>query len=293
MDISSLKKSSHYNLWLEKKYPQRFSYKYKGRNNTPDNILLPYALFDDKNISYLKNSYNLFNPTYLYKNNSIQRWKINHETKTHQGIGYSDHLPIYALFSTHTPFKKKKLIPNKHNLLKISTLYTIENLQQKSPLTNVIVIYKNRHNAVIKQKNNRAIFIYKEAKKLELGNQYDLEIGKLTNYNGLKEITKIEKIVFKNTFKNYKSLYLDAKDINILEYKYQNEIITNLKATYKKGYLYYNYKSKKNRIKLYSKDISILPKDNEQITIISGHLAFYKSKPQIIIYTKTDFKGAF
>lgn len=39
---------------------------------------------------------------------------------------------------------------------------------------------------------------------------------------------------------NYKSLYLDARKIDIFDKKYQNEIITNLEGTYIKGKLYFN-----------------------------------------------------
>ena len=47
-DILQRDERSHYNLWLELDFNERFSNKYKGKNNTPDNIILPPALFDNK-----------------------------------------------------------------------------------------------------------------------------------------------------------------------------------------------------------------------------------------------------
>ena len=286
-NILTFKKNVHYNLWLDTNYKKRFSYKYRGEDNTPDNILLSSALFDDKNISYVNNSFKIFKPNYLFENNTIKRWKTKGNKKKHLGAGFSDHLPIYALFSTNKVFKNKK--PRINKSPNISSLYEIQNIDTKTKLYNVIVIYKDNLNAIIKQKNNRAMFVYKQGQDLKLGGVYDIEIGELKIYNGLKEIVKIDNIFVKNSFSNYKDLYLDARTIDILDLQYQNEIIRNLKAQYKKGYLHYKYKNKNKKIKLYAKDKTLLPKNGQKVNIISGHLGFYKSKPQIVIYKESDF----
>ena len=285
-NILTYDKKVHYNLWFEQEYQNRFSYKYKSQNNTPDNILLNPALFDAHKISYVNQSFKVFKPSYLVKNNKIQRWKTQGKHRVHLGVGFSDHLPIYALFSTNKKFKKIKV--SQKSVFKISNLYESLDLKQETKLYNVIVIYKDKSNAIIKQKDNRAIYIYREAKNLELGKTYDFKVTQIKTYNGLKEIVGIDDVSFKNHFSNYKNLYVDANTVNILDYKYQNEIITNLKATYKKGYLYYQYKNQNQKIKLYSKEKLLLPKNGQNITIISGHLGFYKSKPQIIIYKASD-----
>ncbi len=288
-NISSFKKTVHYNLWLDKQYQDRYSYKYKGQNNTPDNILLSTYLFDSKDVSYVNNSFQVFKPEYLYKNNKIQRWKIIGKNRIHAGHGYSDHLPIYAVFSTneYTNYSKSKSKQGATN--DISYLYKIENLDKDITLKNIVVIYKKKSNAIIKQLDNRAIYIYKEAKELELGKMYDLEVKRIKNYHGLKEIVKINTHKFKKEFPQYKTLYTQANTIDILDFDSQNEIITNLSGIYKKGYLHYLKKNVKKKIKLYSKNRSLLPKNGQKINIISGHLSFYKSKAQIIIYKESDF----
>ena len=71
--------------------------------------------------------------------------------------------------------------------------------------------------------------------------------------------------------------------------KNQNEIITNLKGTYKKGYLYFNKNGKILKIKLYFKNKQDKPQNGKTITVKTGHLSIYKSKIQIVIYNKSDF----
>lgn len=86
---------------------------------------------------------------------------------------------------------------------------------------------------------------------------------------------------------NYKDFYLDASSIDIFDFKYDNEIITNLKGLVKNSRLYLD----ENRfIKLYAKNRDLLPKNGEYITILRGHLASYKGNKQIIIHNLSDYK---
>ncbi len=283
-DILTYKKNVHYNLWLDVEYYGRFSNIYKGRNNTPDNIIIPKSLFDNKKISYITKSFKVFKPKYLYKNNTIIRWKMN--KKVHIGYGFSDHLPIIATFSTSKSKRNLiKKIKNKDEVLdKISYLYNKEKLVNDILLNNVIVIYKNKNNAIIKQKNNRAIYLYNNAQDLSLGFSYNIKVSKIKNYNGLKEIDKFTIKKYNGKYEKYKELHLSANNINLFDLKNQNEIVKDLKGTYKKGYLYF----KNKKIKLYMKNKKDLPKNNTKIIIKKAHLGYYKNKIQIIIYNKSD-----
>jgi len=211
------------------------------------------------------------------------------KNRVHKGIGFSDHLPIFAIFSTsnYSQDFKTKIISK--DSIPISALYEIDNLEKVALIKNVVVIYKNNNNAIIKQIDNRAVYIYNQASNLTLGKVYDLRIKKIKIYHGLKEITKIDSTKFKHNFTDYKILYADANSIDILDFNSQNEIVTNLRGTYKKGYIHYIYKNLKQKIKLYSKNQALLPKNGQKINIISGHLSFYKSNAQIIIYKESDF----
>jgi len=288
-DILENKKRVHYNLWLELKSFERFSTKFKNQNNTPDNILLPVALFDDKKLSYIPNSFKVFKPDYLYKNGEIIRWKMSKSLKNtiHKGEGFSDHLPIFAEFS----IKKEDTNPINNisfdtKITNISSLYDINKLIVPAFLNDVIVIYKNEDKAIIKQKNDRAIYIFQNTKALKLGYSYDIQVKQIYDFYGLKEIKEFIVLKQKDEIKDYKKLFLDALDIDIFDFKYENEIITNLSGEIKKGKLFFGNKT----IKLFAKDKAILPKDGQKITILEGHLGSFKGNMQIILHKNTDYK---
>ena len=281
-DLLNYKKKVHYNLWLDLDEKNRFSSIFKRNYNTPDHIIISPALIDNKNISYINNSFKVFKPKYLYHNNKIQRWN------KHKYKGYSDHLPIYASFST----SNQKQILNKSNIKikkDISSLYKIEQLNEEINLNNIVVIYKTDKIAIIKQFNNRSIMIYKPHTSLKLGYKYNITVEEIDKFNGLKEIKKISYIDKISKYKNYKDLYLNAMKINIFSEKYQNEVIKNLKGIYKKGYLHFRDNSDIKKIKLYFDKKIKRPKDGKNITINLGHLSIFKSQIQIKLYRQSDF----
>jgi len=275
---------ANYNLWLELPQEQRFSSKFKDELSTPDNIIIGKNLFDNQNISYIDNSFGVFKPKYLYNHNKVLRWN----QYTHKG--FSDHLPIYAYFSTkkqkyHT---KKRIKPK--NYYSINTLYKKQSVYN-FPINNVIVIYKTKKLAIIKQKNSKAIMIYKPQFKLKIGKIYNIIIGKITTYNGLKEITNLKSVYEIGTYKQYKKLYLDPTKVDITLPKYQNEIVSNLKGIYKKGYLYFRFHHQTKKIKLYFTKKIKRPTNNSRILIKYAHRTIYKSKQQITIYDRPVYLG--
>ena len=277
--IKEYKKKVLYNLWLELDKQQRYSAIFGSQKNTPDNILLPLGLFDNKNISYVDNSFKVFKPKYLFNHNRIFRW--------YKYKGYSDHLPIMATFST----KKFQLKPSlkTSSTKKITTLkdlYNSDNLIQNLYLKNVVVLYKNKNNAILKQINGRAIYAFNCAERLKSGYKYNLTIDKLSFFNGLLETKNIKNITILGKVVNYKRFYKDGSKINILNPRYINEIITNLKVIYKKGYFYFNNK----RIKVYIPKHFIKLKQKCKYLIKTGHLSIYKGQMQIIIHKKNDIK---
>lgn len=280
-DILKYKKRVHYNLWLDLNYNNRFSNKYRGRNNTPDNIIIAPALLDNKKLTYKTKSFEVFKPSYLYKNKRIIRWKMNN--RVHKGGGFSDHLPIIATFSTakeeKNPLKKIK----KEKINKISQLYKKENLKDEIYLKDVIVIYKHGKNAIIKQKNDRGIYLYNNAHDLKEGYSYDLDISQIKDYNGLKEVEEYKIRKNNGKIKTYKNLYLNS-NIDLFDTKHQNEIIKNLKGKYNKGKLYIGNK----KIKLFAKNKNDLPLDGKNITIKRAHLSYYRNKAQIILHNKRE-----
>lgn len=97
-----------YNLWYELPKKWRWSHIFKREKGAIDNMILPHAMFDNKSISYVDNSFDRFRRDYFFKRGRIFRWQMANRGKgRHLDRGYSDHLPIYAIFST-SPFVDKK-----------------------------------------------------------------------------------------------------------------------------------------------------------------------------------------
>ena len=278
-DMLFLDKKIHYNLWLELN-DEKFSTLFKGEKNTPDNIIISKGLFDQKGISYVQNSCNVFKKDYLINNKKIMRWN------NFKHIGYSDHLPIYAIFSTD---KQNFILQNKsHKINTIQHLYDIQTISNYQ-LQNVIVIYRSKNIAIIKKVNDRAIMIFNPPENLKLGFSYNLTVDSIDLYNGLKEIKKVSNIQKIKYINNYSNYYLNATNANFNDETNLNNIITNLTGTYKKGFLYFQKGLKEEKIKLYFYKELKRPEDGTNITITSGHLSIYKSKIQIVLYTKNDF----
>ncbi len=278
-------KNIHYNLWLDLKQQDRFSTKFKTQLNTPDNIIVPKALFDNYNISYIQKSFSIFKPNYLYKNDYIQRWNKN------QKSGYSDHLPIYAMFSTDN--QNIKFSDTKKKVLKnsIESLYLINTIVKPVDLNSVVVIYKSDDIAIIKQTvNGKAIMIYKPPTDLKLGFRYDIVVHKIDYYNGLKEIKELS---ISNKLKydsSYEKFITDINSIDIFNEKNQNQVVKNINGIYKKGYLYFIKNSNEYKIKLYFRKDIKRPDDNDDIFIKRGQITIYKSKIQITINQQNDFE---
>lgn len=282
-NILDKKEIVHYNLWLELPFYERYSYKFKGTPNTPDSIIISSALFDEIGISYIDGSFGVFKPEYLYKKGHIQRWEMD-KKGFHRKRGYSDHLPIFAMFTTNKTIKANHQ-KNIH-LDKISSLYSVESLKYPAKLSNVIVLYKTQNSAIIKQQNDRAIFVYNSAKDLKVGQAYDITVDKISLFYGQKQISNISSYTPKGDFKEYKKLFIDGSKSDLFDFNIQNEIITNIKGEYIKRDLHYNDK----KIRIYAKDKNILPPQNSNILIKSAHLGSYNNIPQLILYSKDDYE---
>lgn len=96
------KEESFYNLWLDQKAEKRYTNIFRGKKETPDNILVSYTLLNQQSISYKQESLSNFHPEYLFEKNKIYRWQMSRKKPSkHIGKGYSDHLPLVAEFIIH------------------------------------------------------------------------------------------------------------------------------------------------------------------------------------------------
>ncbi len=284
-----------YNLWLELPKYERVSEWFGRGKNTPDNIIIPKAMFDKQGISYEDESFKVFAPPYLLKNGRAFRWEAAGKSKTLSvPQGYSDHLPILAKFrigafeSKDEP--KTAVAPvvkangeSPIKTVKISDLYAMEGSVDLL-LKNCVVIYKHFDNLILKQKDGRAVFAYKAPADMELGGVYDIRVGKIENYQGLKEIKNI--IDHKKAGQQEPSSLMLKSAADLADSSLQNEVISGITGLFSRGKFVYG---EGKEIKVYFKDKALRPKNLTKITLKSAHLSFY-NEPQIVIYQAEDFE---
>jgi endonuclease/exonuclease/phosphatase family metal-dependent hydrolase len=175
----------NYNLWLEEPFNKRYSYAFFTRRSALDHIIISKSILNDEtNFSYVTSSFHHFAPPYLidkYKN--PKRWQISKKGKgKHKGIGYSDHLPIVATFST-APNK-----PITFQQVSIKKLYETKETRVNFILKDVMVIDKSKYGVRIEDKNGESIYVYRPDDDLSVGEIYTLHVRELADYKGNREI---------------------------------------------------------------------------------------------------------
>jgi endonuclease/exonuclease/phosphatase family metal-dependent hydrolase len=173
----------HYNLWLELLPYKRWSYNFYGNRQGLDAILIPPTLLDGKGIDYLDNSFGVFKRNYMFtKKGYINRWRYKRDR--HFGVGYSDHLPVFATFSTNPYiFKDEKKYTR---ACRIEELYKkIDNLP--CLLKDVKVISRKGRGVTITDLT-KTIFIFGVDRSVKVDNLYNIEVFETKTYKGVFEI---------------------------------------------------------------------------------------------------------
>lgn len=283
--ISKLPKDKHINLWSELPVHKRWNHEFYGEKNTLDHILLPKSLFDNQKIEYLDGSFSVFAPSYLLSSSGkIAYWGM--KKKQHTGVGYSDHLPIKATFTT-SPITHD-LQPSKQakaNSITIESLYNTEKLTADVRIDNAVVIWKRGYNAIIKQsKNGRGVMLYKCASQLKEGNSYNFKVHEIKTYNGLKEITNIS--IDKDNGKGISTskFLLNQSQLGNSTSMKQNEMFANIQGVFSSGKL----QTSQGTYAIYFKNRGSKPSNGDKIKLLYAHLGYYKQL-QLVVYDRDDF----
>jgi exonuclease III len=292
-----------YNLWLELPKEKRWSYKYYKNLYSLDSIIIPRTLVDGKNWEYVKGSFNVFRPKYLFtKRGSIFKWQYKHGK--HLGKGYSDHLPIYAKFKK-IQSKENKKKNSDQKLPKTSFLnqgsnfgvdiqkekkkVSIKDLIKKNTLfpailEDVAVTLKRGKAAIVQDlKNKDGILIYGGANELRVGRVYDLEIFKIKDYYQMPEIIDFEikakkrKINLKKFIENF-SPSLMSEDLPI------SKVVKNIKGVVNGNKIIIN----KEAFQIYFKGRQ-KPQNGSKLMIKIAQIGYYKGKKEIIVWSKKDY----
>ena len=271
-------KGVHFNPWQELPYKKRWSHKYYGNRGTLDHILLPQSMFDGKGLDYVNHSFSVFKAPYLFtKKGYINNWQ--YKNGKHRGKGYSDHLPVLAMFDDKAYVASKNESVTTTVLPKsIEYLYSIDTLEQPVELKDAVVVLKRGKYAVVKQiPKGRGIFLFGSVNGLKEGSVYDIKVQEIYDYKGLKEITALE--VIKEKGKVALETFYQTLEINR-----QSEVLRDLIAVYKNKHLIVNGQ----KIPVYFKNKKLTPKNGSKLKIHYAHLGYYK-KLQLVIYSKKDF----
>jgi len=287
----------NYNLWSEVSPHKRWSHDFYGKKSALDSIIISPNLNDKKGWFYKKGSFKVFKKRYLFqkkKKNLLNRWVYKHSK--HMGKGYSDHLPIYAIFSNNKPKKLKyesildkfwKLfIPQEKN--QKTNKHKIKILKKSVIFKNVCVIFKRGDIGVIKSSlNSKAITLYRSAEGLKEGKCYDLKVYKKKNYYGLEEITDLDIVKEKNSINIEK--YIPKFKASLMKLNSDNigDIVKNIKGIYKDKYITVN--GNKYRLFVKNKKKGILIK-NSHLYIKRAQIAIYKGEKELVVYSPEDIE---
>jgi len=278
-----------YNLWLEVPENRRWSVNFFGRKNSPDSMIVSKSLYDSSGISYVDNSFDKFDPDYLFDNNKVFRWQRAKKGKgRHLGKGYSDHLPVFAKFITQPFCFESQFTPIYSELLvrSITDLYILKKGAVNVRINNAAVIFKNDDSAVIKQKSGRAMYIYKAAGELQYGIAYDLTVTHLNRHYGNLEITGIKDVKHLGRETDLKSYFIADPSFNFADPNLGNEVIIKVKGVYDNGWLHYDDDRK---VRLYFSDPALKPEDFSMITLSNVRIGYHRH-PEIIVETADQIR---
>ncbi len=271
-----------YNLWLELPPHQRWSVDFYGRKNSPDSIIVSKGLYDGSGIAYVDNSFDKFDPQYLFQDDRIYRWQRADKGKgRHLGKGYSDHLPVFARFTTQA-YKKTApgaLLQNNPEEAAIADLYQMNPGSCSCRLRECRVIYRSGDHAVIKQEQGRAIYIYGSAGKLQIRGIYDLTVVQLARYHGNMEIHAVTDVRKTGSFNSLDEYCIDPGEIDLSDPGLRNEIVCRVEGEYKNGWLYY---SPGRKIRIYFSDPALAPKEPGKLCITSARIN-YHDHPELLV----------
>jgi len=188
LDVGNFNKPL-YDLWYEVPRDLRYTHVYARVKSALDHIIVSKNLFDGKGIEYKPKSFGVLRDKYLVdKYGYPKRWKLT-KNKVHVGVGFSDHLPIFAVLQTK-PYAKTKIKT-------VSIRYLKDMFNDLLPviIKNVEATRVDKYGVTIADDKD-TINIYLPDDKFEKGKRYNILVKKIGKYHRKMEI-KLCKILKK------------------------------------------------------------------------------------------------
>ena len=294
-----------YNLWLELPKYERWNHNFYGKKETLDSIIIPHTLNNNRGWEYMSGTFNVFKPKYLFGyKGSIRRW--SYKNGKHRGRGYSDHLPIYAIFensnkqnSTNSSLWDSVIslfssdtttqhLPHTEKIVEgsIDSIYKSDKIADPIELKNIKVILKRANIALIQQKpNSRAILVYGCVDELDEGEAYDIVAKRKKSYHGLDELVDISV----NSHRGYVDTlpYIEkfSKDIFKDELNI-NRVVRDAVGVIKGRDILIDGK----KFPIYFKNRVQKPKNGQSIRIKRVQIGYYKNHMQLVLWSRDDYE---
>ena len=293
----------HYNLWSEVAPHKRWSHDYYGKKGALDSIIIPPTLLDDKGWFYKRGSFRVFKKSYLFKKSKKMLNSWEYKNSKHTGRGYSDHLPIYAIFRNSKNKEPKyesmldkfwkMFIPevkesnksiNSFKTISLDTLAKFKYLKSPVIIKRACVIFKRGDIGVVKSSfNSYPITLYKSAEELKEGYCYKIKVYKKSRYFKLEEILDLDKLEELEAIDVEE--FIPKFDINRLDSYYIGEIVKDIRGVYKNHYLYIDGKKIRLFVKVTRRG---LLKKNNKLFIKKAQIGYYKGEKELIVYSLED-----
>jgi len=289
----------HENLWMEIPAAERWSHNFYGDKEALDSFLIPRTLLDGKGWEYKKGSFGVYRPAYLFaRNGGIRRWEYRHDR--HMGRGYSDHLPVYAVFENvgKKGQKSRDAGTKKHSLsfsggfmakkAKLDKFYGRSIPELPVKIKNVAVVFRRGAHAVVQENpGGTSLFVYGAASALKEGYRYDLEVHNFKRYYEMPEITDLEIIRKKGRIDI--SDYVPVFSPRMMkEEKMLYHIVRDFRGIYRKGKIEIGNK----KIPIYFRKKRWKPAEGAVLMIKRAQIGYYKQHKELVIWDRKDFREA-
>ena len=268
-----------YNLWLELRPERRWSAQFFKQKNSPDHIIVSPGLYDSKGVSYVDNSFDKFDPGYLFQGARINRWqRAKRGRGRHLGAGFSDHLPVFAWFAPR-PFSYRPDAPYPQKTVPIAALYESKAGRVNCHLRHCTVIYQHHKFTILKQRGGRAILVYGAGDNLVRGRIYHLTVKYLARYYGMLEITEFSDVDPVGEADDLMPFFIEPADGPLSDPALVNEVVGQVRGDYRDGWLHYGSNRK---IRLFARDKSLLPETGSSIRLRNIRIGFHHH-PELVL----------
>lgn len=259
-----------YEPWFSLPSNERWSYAFFNKKSALDRMLLNGGLFDGKNLEFKKNSFRVVKNSFLLNHRGLpNRWQMRGKKryKTHQGEGYSDHLPLFLTLTTN-----KQANPQEKG--DIDKLFGIKSGKCDILIEKAVVIYKHKK-GVILGREGRGIYIHKPGFELKKSYMYDVVVKGVKDYKGNREISSLEVVEEHGKVEDLSPYYFDIKNFSKAR---EGDVVAKAEGKIKGKYLYTKY----GKILLfmpYKKGV----KDGKNVKLEQIRVGKYYGKNELIV----------